>query len=668
MTNTTLQSVGRLSQSEAIWDSSGGLSALNAHAYTYHLRQTGDHPEFFIRLLTVHPGSETDPIHLELLPEPVDLRHTTYEALSYVWGSEDDLVVVKFGRRGVANLFITQNLAEALMHLRYPDRPRTIWIDAICINQMDNAEKSTQVAMMGQIYSNATSVIAWLGPEADNSKRALELVGWIGRQVVVDWSTIALTPAQDSTYKSLANVQEPLPCSRDESAWIISLLDRPWFKRLWVRQEVYLARNATVQVGMDSLPWDDFKNAGACLYSKYRQQTIGPEWIVTRDVFHACDARRYQLNNLTGRLRSSNCKDPRDRIYGIMSMLHESESNVQIIPDYSAPIAEVYQRVVLEHIKQHETLTILHECGGTQSSSIPNLPSWVPDWCGSKHTILWPISSAADCFPAIIKHLGHGALQVSGIRCGVVTQTSIVRGGPFASREVIEDIQRLRKIIPLKGKESKLSGDNDVLDGLVNALFLGRFRESYRPLHGGWPSRRDARDWIADIFASDDPSISVKPHGFVGNLRPGRVFITDTGGIGLGPSEVRENDIVALLVGGLTPCLLKPQGEDGKFLLLGNCFAPGNMFGEPLLGPLPEGYQQVLTSIRSDGSSINGWAVAYTDLATDEIIFEDPRLGRLGVDLQQYRDNWSQAHRPLIRLDQGDWQKAGVTLEEFTLI
>ncbi|KAH9985485.1 heterokaryon incompatibility protein-domain-containing protein [Xylariaceae sp. FL0662B] len=668
MTRTTQQPDGRSSQSGAISTSSGELPSLNAPAYTYHLRQTGEHLEPLIRLLSVQPGNKTDAIHLELLPKPVDLRHGTYEALSYVWGSEHDLVAVKFGSQGAAKLFVTRNLAEALLHLRYPDRPRILWVDAICINQMDNAEKSTQVMMMGQIYSNATCVLAWLGQEADNSKRALELLGWIGRQVVVDWSTIALTPAQDSTDKSLANVEEPLPCSPDESACIISLLSRPWFTRLWVRQELHLARKATVHVGLDSLLWDEFKNAGACLYSKYRQLTLGSEWIVTRDVFHSCDSRRYQLDNLTGRIRSSDCKDPRDRINAIMSMLHESERNVQIKPDYSAPVSDAYIRVVLQHIKQRESLIALRECGGSKSSRIPNLPSWVPDWSGSTHTILWPISSAADCFPAFVKYLGHGTLQLSGIRCSAVAQTSIVRGGPFISLEVIEDIQRLRTIIPLKEQGGQFVGDNDVVDALVDALFLGRFRESYRPPHGGWPSRKDAKDWIANILASNDPSISAEPHGFVGRLRPGRVFITDAGNIGFGPSDVRENDIVALFVGAPTPCLLQRHGEDGKFILLGNCFSPGHMLGEPLLGSLPEGYEQILTSIRSDGSSIDGWAIAYTDLATDDIMFEDPRSERLGVGLQQYRDGWSQAHRPLIRLSQGDWHKAGITLEEFTLV
>ncbi|KAI1775003.1 heterokaryon incompatibility protein-domain-containing protein [Hypoxylon cercidicola] len=667
MTSTPQQPDGRSSQSGAISSFSGGLPALNQSAYTYQLLQTGEHPEPLIRLLSVQPGSETDAIHLELLPEPVDLRRGTYEALSYVWGSEDDLVAVRFGSQGAAKFFVTQNLAEALLHLRYPDRPRILWIDSICINQMDNAEKSTQVAMMGQIYSNATCVLAWLGREADHSKRALELVGWIGRQIVVDWSTVAITSAPDSTDKSLADVEKPLPFARDEFSCVISLLSRPWFKRLWVRQEVYLARKATVHVGMDSLLWDDFKNAGACLYSKYRQQTLGSEWIITRDVFHSCDLRRYELTNLTGRLRSSDCKDPRDRIYAIMSMLHETERNVQIKPDYSAPIADAYQRVVLQHIKHHESLTVLRECGGNQSSRVPNLPSWVPDWSGSTHTILWPISSAADCFPAFVKYLGHGALRVSGIRCGTVAQTSVVRGGPFTSLEAIEDIQRLRTIIPLE--EGGKSVGDDMVDTLVNALFLGRFRESYRPLHGGWPSQKDAKDWITNILASDDPSISVEPHGFVGRLRPGRVFTTDTGKIGFGPPDVRENDMIALFVGALTPCLLQRHGEDGEFLLLGNCFSPGDMLGEPLLGPLPEHYQQILTSIRPDGSSIDGWVTAYTDLATDKITFEDPRLGRLGVDLRHYRDDdLSRGHRPFVRLSQGDWQQAGVTLEGFTLV
>jgi hypothetical protein len=71
---------------------------------------------------------------------------------------------------------ITSNLDIALSHLRLELEARLLWIDALCINQCDDHEKSLQLAMMGKIYCQAGSVVAWLGPEEDNSNDAFELM------------------------------------------------------------------------------------------------------------------------------------------------------------------------------------------------------------------------------------------------------------------------------------------------------------------------------------------------------------------------------------------------------------------------------------------------------------------------------------------------------------
>jgi hypothetical protein len=73
-------------------------------------------------------------------------------------------------------LSVSRNLDLALRYLRHTYTPRSIWIDALCINQVDRAEKSVQVALMGLIYSQADSVIAWLSPEEHNSHTALSLM------------------------------------------------------------------------------------------------------------------------------------------------------------------------------------------------------------------------------------------------------------------------------------------------------------------------------------------------------------------------------------------------------------------------------------------------------------------------------------------------------------
>lgn len=79
-----------------------------------------------------------------------------YEALSYVWDIIGDPVDIKIGPSGSDRLFITQNLATALPYLRYENEIRTLWIDAICINQQDLRERSSQVRIMGDIYRSGS--------------------------------------------------------------------------------------------------------------------------------------------------------------------------------------------------------------------------------------------------------------------------------------------------------------------------------------------------------------------------------------------------------------------------------------------------------------------------------------------------------------------------------
>ena len=67
------------------------------------------------------------------------------------------------------------SLYYALHHLRQPDQSRYLWIDAICINQEDLDERSQQVGLMRQIYSQASHVVVWLGPEADDSPVGMAL-------------------------------------------------------------------------------------------------------------------------------------------------------------------------------------------------------------------------------------------------------------------------------------------------------------------------------------------------------------------------------------------------------------------------------------------------------------------------------------------------------------
>lgn len=177
-----------------------------------------------IRLLRLFPSVDEDaPLQTELfsfsfLEAGKDVH--PYHALSYVWGGNDK---PRFMLISGHEMSITENLYWALIRLRHPLMERTLWIDAICINQGDDREKERQIRIMAYIYAQASCVIVWLGKEGDNSDRALEEIRAAGDPALRDNMGSPNTPNA-----------------------IRALLERSWFQRIWVR--IVLDRLTKIQV------------------------------------------------------------------------------------------------------------------------------------------------------------------------------------------------------------------------------------------------------------------------------------------------------------------------------------------------------------------------------------------------------------------------------------
>jgi hypothetical protein len=118
-----------------------------------------------VRLIKLLPGTRGSPLTCNIF-EARKRVNPAYEALSYVWGEP---VFSHFIQETSTNtiLNITTNLNQALQAIRHKDTARVLWIDAVCINQTDLKEKGHQVALMGQIYHDATRVVIWLGDSKD---------------------------------------------------------------------------------------------------------------------------------------------------------------------------------------------------------------------------------------------------------------------------------------------------------------------------------------------------------------------------------------------------------------------------------------------------------------------------------------------------------------------
>lgn len=133
-----------------------------------------------IRLLTMDPPFGRGPVEIRCNLETVSMdihSRPAYIALSYMWGPQpaqldEHVLIYVNGRR----IWPTLNLMLALLYLQRSSEPGTrFWIDALCINQQDDDEKSAQVKMMRLIYSNASEVYAWMTPSRASELAIIKL-------------------------------------------------------------------------------------------------------------------------------------------------------------------------------------------------------------------------------------------------------------------------------------------------------------------------------------------------------------------------------------------------------------------------------------------------------------------------------------------------------------
>ena len=223
-----------------------------------------------------------------------------YIALSYTWGKEPPTLPIRVNRK---KLYIRPNLhafLEGVAMRQY------IWIDQICIDQSNPAERNHQVRMMAQIYKDCDSMIIWLGSQDQRFKEA----------------------ADEFIYKP-----------RRES--LLELLRDYYWTRLWVVQEVLLARAVQIYChgmrGVLKIPWNEV-HAVATGCSLWLRQHGGSKEVLALIANQGMN--HYQGLRLTiARFSGYNCEDPRDKVYGLLGIVKEKE---RLEPDYNKPVQEVF--------------------------------------------------------------------------------------------------------------------------------------------------------------------------------------------------------------------------------------------------------------------------------------------------------------------------------------
>ncbi|KAG7050668.1 HET-domain-containing protein [Colletotrichum scovillei] len=253
---------------------------------------------------------------------------------------------------------IRKSIATFLKNLRRPGQSRTLWIEEICIDPDMTKERVQRLKQ--EIYSLSEKVIIWLGPEAEDSKHALETLKHFSKQVeYVTSHRWGDAPGAEKPNWWRDDVVPPWT-PRDWKS-ISSLLDREWFKSVWSLQDALSNDQVVLQCGKNTISWVDVRK----LLLVLRQKTgLLPDCIRARLFSYARGLMAPPLASCEHLLlwaRDQRCPDPHDKVYGILSLLDPRISS-RIEVDYSIPIWKTYEQLVLAEMNTYQKLNMLNHC------------------------------------------------------------------------------------------------------------------------------------------------------------------------------------------------------------------------------------------------------------------------------------------------------------------
>jgi hypothetical protein len=333
-------------------------------------------------------------------------------------------------------LTVTPNLWHALIHLNQtrPDELQAIWIDAICINQDNKDEKTSQVGIMHHIYRTAKSVVVWLGPEDTRNENP----------AVVSEVIDALHKQEEARPGFCKNMLEmvwkedfeefPAPDSMrslgfEHWFYVRNFLQRAYFQRMWIFQEVILAQKIIVTCGKRVMNWEDvrdisqaFSSFGTDIMTRYSRpgswagECNGPHrtafW---RDQYRAKpegEGLRKQFGPFVLVLNRNayKCGNRRDVLYAHIGVCNYD----RIVPDYKKPVAQVYTEFWIDVLERVPTSLDFLTCVEDSSGSVNcrkltalkkvteemDLPSWVPDFKAKCEPESLTQHYYTDCFSA----------------------------------------------------------------------------------------------------------------------------------------------------------------------------------------------------------------------------------------------------------------------------
>jgi hypothetical protein len=579
-----------------------------------------------IRVLELHPAASDAPLHCTIVTQGIGDQ--AYDALSYVWGDPTPAALIKCRDEvDEGELGIGRGLALALLAFRLTDQTRRIWVDALCINQKDVAERQSQVRLMGFIYEQAQRVLCWLGPFDDQVEDAESRA-----RLAIHF----LRSFNDEPQERLQEARQYLHGEDDTAdtegplldSWLAvkELFDIEYFHRAWIIQEVGLARDARFFWGNQDLWLDWTEVATFCYFMDNNGASVInhlqlKSWVANHiNLVWATDSAGKPTHNFVEVLhwaRVHRSTDPRDYIYALLS--HPSATvngSLLVQPNYSITPAQAYIELALNVIERTKSLLILAFVDHHEEAGTLILPTWVPDWHALNLVapIRCPTQAATgtdDSFSfaesekgMIIKCRGFSIdtlramtdmIEPSGL---IVTtlEKEMRKRIPFLIDHIWTKLV-VESGIPLASVKEFLAALSLVLTGgyfNTSDSTSGEIQEQQQSDLAAFvlEYERIRVDGYSDRFFTNlsteekaliqDMAAKGSAHQFVQDMTwtsmCRKVFRTANGHIGLGPRIMKEGDLCVILLGAIYPMILRRC--DNYFQLIGPALLYGYMNGE----------------------------------------------------------------------------------------
>ncbi|KAF2434121.1 HET-domain-containing protein [Tothia fuscella] len=610
------------------------MSDYSPMKYIYHpLSLSTVQGALALRLIHLHPSENFEKeLQCELeeisvgpdqIADPYrDNENVVFAALSYTWGeptfSKSLYVLADRKNNPAGEITITENLHAALKYLRRHDDTVVLWVDAVCINQSDIQERNSQVTQMATIYHVASEVLVWLGSESpfNDGQLCLDFFTRLGH---------CLFPIKEDSKsqrtlstKSTIDHEVELFQKTTSPGVVNAFLERFWFTRLWVIQEIIFAKDLDVFCGRTSTSWFAVEYGLGKLLEMNRGQYTERSLTTIRVMSQIRNGRR-EVDPFYDLFRFSNfhCSDPKDRIYALLGVMDDDSwidgpPVVSSTVDYTDSVENVYTRFAIERWKVERSKkgpvirdrrTRKREVKGEKMRdslmqmlilaaayersremiSRRSLPTWVPNWNAPLRFTPMAYSSRYD---------------------------SSSYGVPFRDMEIVENVDLSKSILLFTGIaydmveitvpfEISSTEPKELVSQFLSVV--SEFDQRYIQLHfanGGiytptkeelgkalaatiianeelWevgPEKTERKNFPQSFFrrlqASDyTPPAALDEWTGLSTLlndmtRSRCLFATGKGYMGITTDEIKPNDIVCVLGGMKMPCILRTtRGE-----------------------------------------------------------------------------------------------------------